>query len=223
MRSPLTSRPWRFRDRGEAGRELAGLLTRYRGRADVLVLGLARGGVAVAAEVAAGLDAPLDVCVVRKLGVPRHEELAMGAVASGGIAVYNDDVLAFAGVTGDQLQDTLATERRELERREAAFRGGRAPLSPAGKVVILVDDGLATGASMRAALTALRRQGAAWLVAAVPTAPTHASDDLAGLADEFVCVDAPRHFLAVAAAYQHFPQLTDDEVRAGLTSTGDAS
>src|SRR3954451_570216 len=148
----------RFRDRREAGRVIAGLLERYRGRDDVVVLALPRGGVPVAYEVATAMGAPLDVYLVRKLGVPGHEELAMGAIASGGTVVLNDDVVRGLGITPEVIQRVADTEERELHRRERAYRGDRPPVDVAGKTVIVIDDGLATGSSMRAAILALRQQ-----------------------------------------------------------------
>ncbi|MBX7433662.1 erythromycin esterase family protein [Mycobacterium sp. Y57] len=207
-----------FRDRREAGRVLAGLLAGYRGREGVVVLGLARGGVPVAWEVAAALGAPLDPFIVRKLGVPGHEEYAMGALASGGRVVLNDDVVRAAGITPEQLREVAEREGRELQRREATYRGGRPPLEVAGKTVILVDDGLATGASMFAAVGALRDRDPAEIVVAVPAAPESTCREFAGLVDEVVCASMPTPFLAVGESFWDFRQVTDDEVR-GLLET----
>src|SRR5262249_7816990 len=160
-----------YRDRREAGQVLADALSVYRGKKNLLVLGLPRGGVPVAWEVAAALHAPLDVFVVRKLGVPRWQELAMGALASGRAMGLNDEVMRSVRVTDEQLQEVIDRETEELKRREAAYRAGRPPLEPAGKIVILVDDGIATGASMTAAVKALRAQNPAQIVVAVPVAP----------------------------------------------------
>ena len=213
-----------FRDRREAGRVLAGLLGAYRGRPDVVVLGLARGGVPVAFEVAAALGAPLDAYIVRKLGAPGHEEFAVGALASGGRIVLNDDVVRALGVTPAQLRDIAEREGRELERREAAYRGGRPPLDVAGKTVILVDDGLATGASMLAAVTALRDSNPAQIVVAVPAAPESTCREFAGLVDDVVCASMPTPFLAVGESFWDFSQTSDDEVRELLaTPTAGAS
>jgi predicted phosphoribosyltransferase len=202
-----------FRDRGEAGRYLASLLGQYRGRPDVVVLGLARGGVPVADEVAKALGAPLDVFVVRKLGVPGREELALGAVASGGVLVLNDDVIRGLGLAPWTVQRAAEQEGRELLRREQAYREGRSPPAVAGQVVILVDDGLATGASMRAAVRAVRQLGPAAVVVAVPAAPALAGQELAAIADEVICATTPSPFYAVGASYWDFTQVTDEEVR----------
>ena len=184
-----------FRDRREAGRVLAGLLGAYRGRGNVVVLGLARGGVPVAWEVAAALGVPLDAFIVRKLGAPGHDEFAMGALASGGRVVLNDDVVRALRVSPQQLRDIAEREGRELLRREAAYRGGRRPLDLAGKTVILVDDGLATGSSMLAAVHALREMAPAEIVVAVPAAPESTCREFAGIVDELAvqqvqaCID----------------------------------
>jgi predicted phosphoribosyltransferase len=202
-----------FRDRRDAGRVLAGLLERYRGRDDVIVLGLPRGGVPVAYEVAMALGAPLDVFVVRKLGVPGREEVAMGAIASGGVIVLNDDVVRGLGIGPEVVREVAEREGRELLRRERAYREGR-PMPPvAGRTVILVDDGLATGASMRAAIQALRRLRPARIVVAVPAAPESTCRELAALVDEVVCATTPSPFLAVGQSYWDFAQTTDEEVR----------
>jgi predicted phosphoribosyltransferase len=202
-----------FRDRGEAGRTLARLLDRYRGRGDVLVLGLPRGGVPVAYEVATALGAPLDVFLVRKLGVPGREELAMGAIASGGVVVLNDDVVRGLRIAPEVIQRVAEQEGRELLRRERAYREGRPPPDVAGKAVILVDDGLATGASMRAAIQALRQHRPAKIVVAVPAAPASTCRELAAIVDEVVCATTPSPFSAVGASYWDFTQTTDEEVR----------
>ena len=202
-----------FRDRRDAGRVLARLLDQYRDRPDVLVLGLARGGVPVGYEVAAALSAPLDVFLVRKLGVPGREELAMGAIASGGVIVINDDVVRGLGIAPEIIQRVAEEEGRELQRREQAYREGRPAPDVAGKVVILADDGLATGASMRAAVQALRQLGPARIVVAVPAAPESACRELAAMADEVVCATTPSPFFAVGASYWDFTQVTDEEVR----------
>jgi predicted phosphoribosyltransferase len=202
-----------FRDRRDAGRVLARLLDQYRDRPDVLVLGLARGGVPVGYEVATALSAPLDVFLVRKLGVPGHEELAMGAIASGGVIVINDDVIRGLGIAPETIQRVAEEEGRELQRREQAYREGRPAPDVAGQVVILADDGLATGASMRAAVQALRQLGPARIVVAVPAAPESACRELAAMADEVVCATTPSPFFAVGASYWDFAQVTDEEVR----------
>ena len=202
-----------YRNRREAGRVLAGLLGAYRGREGVIVLGLARGGVPVAWEVAASLGAPLDAFIVRKLGAPGHEEFAVGALASGGRVVVNDDVVRALRVTPQQLREAAEREGRELQRREAAYRGGRAPLELAGRTVILVDDGLATGASMFAAVQALRDMSPAEIVVAVPAAPESTCREFAGLVDDVVCASMPTPFLAVGESFWDFTQVGDDEVR----------
>lgn len=202
-----------FRDRRHAGRVLAGLLERYRGRDDLVVLALPRGGVPVAYEVAAALGAPLDVFLVRKLGAPGHEELAMGAIASGGTVVVNDDVVRGMGIAPDAVQRVAEREGRELDRREAAYREDRRPPDLEGKVVILVDDGLATGSSMVAAVHALRELRPAKIVVAVPSAPVSTCRALSALADDVVCATTPSPFFAVGQSYWDFTQTTDDDVR----------
>lgn len=207
-----------LRDRTDAGRRLADKLQDYRGRSDTVVLGLARGGVPVAAEIARALDLPLDVFLVRKLGTPRNEELAMGAIASGGIRVLNRDVILSLGIPEAEIERVAAREGRELRRREQAYRGNRKPLSIARKTVILVDDGLATGASMKAAVRAVRAGQAAAVVVAVGTAPPQtvrefsARDDV----DRIVTVVIPELFFGVGGSYQDFSQTSDAEVAACL-------
>jgi putative phosphoribosyl transferase len=203
----------RFRDRAEAGRVLAGALSHYAGRDDVVVLALPRGGVPVAYEVAKALAAPLDVFLVRKLGVPGHEELAMGAIASGGVLVLDDGVLRWLGISEEQIQKTLARELDELRRREAAYRDGRPLPDLKGKTVILVDDGLATGASMQAAARAVRRYDPARIVIAVPVASRATCDQFRDDVDEVVCAVTPEPFYAVGSWYEDFSQTTDEEVR----------
>ena len=212
-----------FRDRREAGRVLARLLNAYRGRPDVVVLGLPRGGIPVAWEVAAAFGAPLDAFVVRKLGAPGHDEFAAGAMALGGRVVVNDDVLRALRVTPEQLREIAEREGRELIRREAAYRGGRPPVDVTGKTVILVDDGLATGASMLAAVEALRESQPAQIVIAVPAAPESTWRESAGLVDDVVCATMPHPFLAVGESYWDISQVSDEEVRELLaipTTTG---
>jgi len=206
----------RYHDRHDAGQALAGLLERYAGNPDVAVLALPRGGVPVGAEVARRLGVPLDVMVVRKLGVPGHEELAMGALASGGVLVLNRDVVDGLGIPEEVIQEVAAREARELERRERAYRGERPPQEVAGRTVILVDDGLATGSTMRAAVAALRRRGPKRLVVAVPVAAASTCEALAGEVDEIVCGQTPEPFRAVGLWYQDFSQTTDEEVHAEL-------
>nr|WP_090344477.1 erythromycin esterase family protein [Mycolicibacterium malmesburyense]CRL76019.1 erythromycin esterase [Mycolicibacterium malmesburyense] len=202
-----------FRDRREAGRALAAMLGAYRGKEGVIVLGLPRGGIPVAWEVAAALAAPLDAFVVRKLGAPGHDEFAVGALASGGRVVVNDDVLRALRVTPQQLRDVAEREGRELLRREAAYRSGRPPVDVTGKTVILVDDGLATGASMLAAIQALRESDPAQIVVAVPAAPESTCREFAGIADDVVCASMPTPFLAVGESFWDFHQVSDEEVR----------
>ncbi|MBK9714680.1 MAG: phosphoribosyltransferase [Kouleothrix sp.] len=207
-----------FRDRADAGRQLAALLAEYAGRADVLVLGLPRGGVPVAYEVARALRVPMDVFLVRKLGLPGHEELAMGAIASGGAYVINDDVVAALGIPAHIVAAVAAEQQRELERRERAYRDDRAPVEVGGRTVILVDDGLATGATMRAAAAALRRRRPAAIVVAVPTAARETCDALRGEVDRVVCASTPEPFHAVGLWYEDFSQTTDEQVRALLAA-----
>ncbi|MFO0808939.1 MAG: phosphoribosyltransferase [Gemmataceae bacterium] len=202
-----------FRDRADAGRQLAAKLTHYAGRDDVLVLALPRGGVPVGYEVAEGLAAPLDVFMVRKLGVPGQEELAMGAIASGGVRVVNQPVVDQLGIPDWAVNEVAVRERRELERRELAYRHGRPPVAVRGKVVILVDDGLATGATMRAAVAALRKLGPARLVVAVPVGAAETCKDFERQADEAVCAHEPDPFIGVGMWYEDFSQTTDEEVR----------
>ncbi len=202
----------RFKDRTDAGVRLARALERYRGRDDVVVLALPRGGVPVAYEVAAALEAPLDVFVVRKLGAPGQPELAMGAIASGGVEVRNEDVIRYLGVPEPAAREVIERERRELERRERTYRHGRLPLDVAGKVVLLVDDGLATGATMRAAVAALGRRDPAAIVVAVPTGARDALGELETLVEDVVCLSAPEPFLGVGRWYEDFTQVTDADV-----------
>ena len=202
-----------FRDRREAGRVLANLLSAYHDQNDVIVLGLARGGLPVAWEVAAALRAPLDAFIVRKLGAPGHEEFAVGALASGGRVVVNDDVVRGLRITPQELRAIAEREGRELVRREAAYRDGRPPVDMTGKTVILVDDGLATGASMFAAVQALREAEPAHIVIAVPAAPESSCREFAGLVDDVVCATMPTPFLAVGESFWDFREVTDEEVR----------
>jgi putative phosphoribosyl transferase len=202
-----------FRDRREAGRFLAEKLAAYANRPDVVVLALPRGGVPVAFEVARALNAPLDVFLVRKLGVPGHEELAMGAVATGGVRVLNDEVVSGLRIPGYVIDAVAAQEQRELERRARLYRGDRPPPDVRGRTVILVDDGLATGATMYAAVQALRQQQPARIVAAVPTASPEACEELRAEVDEVICTITPEPFYAVGLWYKDFSQTTDDEVR----------
>lgn len=202
-----------FRDRTDAGRRLAEKLAQYANRPGVVVLGLPRGGVPVAFEVARALHAPLDVFLVRKLGFPGQEELAMGAVASGGVRVMNESLLRRLHVSDAMMEEVTARELRELERRERAYRGGRPPLPVAGRTVILVDDGLATGASLRAGASALRRLEPARIVAAVPVGASETCEQFRDVVDEIVCAETPEPFWAVGNWYEDFSQTTDEEVR----------
>jgi predicted phosphoribosyltransferase len=216
-------RPQRFRNRTDAGRQLAEKLAAYADRPDVLVLALPRGGVPVGFEVARALGAPLDVFLVRKLGVPGYEELAMGAVATGGVRVLNDEIVRGLGISEREIDAVVARELQELARRGRLYRGDRPPPDVAGRTVILVDDGLATGATMRAAVAALRRQQQARIVIAVPTASADTSEALKAEADDVVCAITPEPFFAVGHWYEDFTQTTDDEVRDLLCAEGDLS
>lgn len=207
-----------FRDRREAGRVLADSLAAYRGKPDLLVLGLARGGVPVGWEVAAGLDADLDVFLVRKLGVPTQPELAMGALASGGRVVMNEDVLSSLRISDEQVHRVIEAESAELRRRELAYRGGRPGADPRARIAVLVDDGIATGASMLAAVRAVRAAGPQAVVVAVPVGPASGCRMLAREADDVVCATMPRDFNAVGQVYADFHQVSDDEVRALLST-----
>ena len=208
----------RYRNRKEAGRRLATELQEYANRPDVVILGLPRGGVPVAYEVARALNAPLDVFVVRKLGLPDHPELAMGAIASGGIRVIDRDTVRRFGVTEAELAAVIAAEERELDRRERRFRDGRALTDVRGKTVILVDDGLATGATMSAAAAALRAQNPAKLVVGVPVASPETCDAFRDIVDDIVCAITPERFYAVGLWYEDFTQTTDEEVHELLTA-----
>ena len=201
-----------YRDRYEAGRVLAGRLVPYQNRADTVVLALPRGGVPVGSEVARRLGAPLDVFVVRKLGVPGHEELAMGAIASGGVRIVSETVVEALGIPERVIATVAAAEAQELERRERIYREGRLFPEVRGRTVILVDDGLATGSTMRAAAAALRSLGAARLVAAVPVAPREGCDAMWEVVDDVVCARIPERFLAVGEWYEDFSQTSDEEV-----------
>src|SRR3979490_468904 len=209
---PEVPRPGLFRDRREAGRLLAAKLAAYANRPDVIVLALPRGGVPVAYEVARALRAPLDVFVVRKLGVPGYEELAMGAVATGGVRVLNDQLVERLGIPEDMIDAVAARERQELARRERLYRGGRPPPDVRGRTVILVDDGLATGATMHAAIQALRQQNPACIVVAVPTASRETCEEMRARADDVICGITPEPFDAVGRWYRDFSQTTDEEV-----------
>jgi len=201
-----------YRDRIKAGRYLAAQLGHYADRDDLLVLALPRGGVPVAFEVAKAVRAPLDIFLVRKLGVPGHEELAMGAIATGGVRVLNDDVVEYLRIPSGVIDSVAADELRELERRERAYRGNRREPEVRGKTVILVDDGLATGSTMRAAVAALRQQSPARIVVAVPVSAPQTCDEYRMGADEIVCAITPEPFYGVGQWYSDFSQTTDEEV-----------
>ncbi len=208
----------RYRDRQEAGRKLARALDHYRGLPDVLVLALPRGGVPVAAEIARHLGAPLDLLIVRKLGTPGNEELAMGAIASGGVRVLNAEVIATLGISEATIARAVSRELRELERRERAYRGDRPRPPVEGHTVILVDDGVATGSTILAGLKALQLQRPRRTVVAVPVASTSAYEKLRGEADEVVCPEVSGFFFAIGEFYDDFSQTTDEEVRALLAA-----
>jgi len=211
-----------FPNRAVAGRMLAERLRAYAGRNDVMVLAVPRGGVPVGYEVAHALGVELDVLIVRKLGVPQQPELAMGAIASDGARYLNEEVLQHAHVSDSALRQVVAAETAELERRERLYRGDRLPPDITGRTVIVVDDGMATGASMRAAVLALRSKRPTHIVVAVPVAPEDAAERLQGAADEFVCLQNPRLFYAVGQFYQDFAQTSDEQVRALLKRSWNA-
>ncbi|HZR22598.1 MAG TPA: phosphoribosyltransferase [Vicinamibacterales bacterium] len=208
----------RFRDRLDAGQQLAGRLTAYANHANVVVLGLPRGGVPVAAEVARMLQAPLDVFVVRKLGVPGHEELAMGAIASGGVRVLSEDLIDELGIPRAAVELAAARQHVELERRERLYRGDRQPPRLHDRIVIVIDDGLATGATMEAAVAAITAHHPARIVVAVPVGAVESVRRLAAIADEVVCAETPEPFTAVGLWYENFAQTTDEEVTALIES-----
>lgn len=205
-----------FENRADAGRQLAERLSAYEGQPGVLVLALPRGGVPVAFEVALRLGLPLDVFTARKVGVPGHEELAMGAVASGGLKVLNEKIVGAYGVSGAELDRRVRIAEAEVLKNELQFRGDRPPVDAHGSTVILVDDGIATGATMRAAVLALRAQGVRRVVIGSPVAAMDSEQEVARVADEVVVVRTPRHFIAVGAWYRDFTQLEDGDVRALL-------
>jgi putative phosphoribosyl transferase len=201
-----------FNDRTEAGQELARHLTKYANRPDVIVLGVPRGGVPVAFEVAKALGEPLDVFVLRKLGVPGHEELAFGAIGSGGIRVLDSDIVRRLGLSTFVIERVTTAEKQELRRRERAYRGGRPPLDVSGLIVILVDDGIATGSSIRAAIRALRQMKPARIVIATPVAPASTCDRLRFEVDELICAEMPEPFYGVGQFYADFSEVSDEEV-----------
>ena len=211
-----------FDDRHHAGVELAEGLAQYKNRDDVVILALPRGGVPVAYEVAQALHAPLDVFLVRKLGVPGHRELAMGAIASGGVRVLNDEVVQWYGIPEAVIDEVAREEQAELERRELAYRDGRAPIDLHGRIVLLIDDGLATGSTMKAAVKAVRAHGPAKIVVAVPVGARDTCREFTTIADEIVCARSPEPFSAVGQWYNDFSQTTDEEVRARLHESPEA-
>jgi predicted phosphoribosyltransferase len=211
-----------FSDRREAGRFLAEQLQDYAGRLDVLVLALPRGGVPVAYEVARALHVPLDVFLVRKLGVPGQEELAMGALATGGVCLLNEHVVRALEIPREQIEEAVFKEKRELNRREQLYRDDRPVPVIRGRKVILVDDGLATGASMRAAVEALRQQGAARIVVAVPVGPPDTCEEFRTVVDDVVCASTPEPFLSVGRWYEDFSQTSDEEVHDLLEQAANA-
>lgn len=207
-----------FANRGEAGRMLASRLAVYSGRRDVIVLGLPRGGVPVASEVANALHVPLDVFVVSKLGTPWEQELAMGAVAEGGVQVLDLSLTKVLGISKQEIQQVAATAQKELECRKSSYRGGRPPFELNGKTVILVDDGIATGCSILAAIAAIRRENATRVVVAVPVAPASGCSAIRMEADDVISVEEPEMFLAVSQWYRDFKQVSDDDVQRLLVS-----
>ena len=211
----------RFTDRVDAGRRLADALKDYEGRDDIVVYGLPRGGVPVAAEVAMALGAPLDVLIVRKLGVPGQPELAMGAVASGGVRVLNDEILRQIHVSDEQIDRITEEQRREVREREERFRGDAEVPEVQGKTALVIDDGIATGSTMRASVEALRELGPEEIVVAVPVASYSACDDMEEVADAVVCLETPSPFHAVGAWYENFDQTTDAEVKQLLEQARD--
>ena len=212
-----------FANRTEAGRQLAEKLEKYAGRDDVIVLGLPRGGVPVAYEVAKRLRTPLDVFIVRKLGVPGFEELAAGAIASGGVRVLNQDVVRAIPYAEEAIEAVTAKETTELQRREQIYREGRPPPELRDRTVILIDDGLATGATMRAAVKALRQRGAARIVVAVPVGPPDTCHEIEEQADETICLSMPAFFQAVGQYYEDFSQTSDEDVRELLSQAAQSN
>jgi putative phosphoribosyl transferase len=207
-----------FHDRTDAGRVLAADLAAYAGRSDIIVLGLPRGGVPVAYEVARALGAPLDVFLVRKLGLPGQEEFAMGAIASGGIRLINEQVVEAYGISDAEIEAISAAEQRELERRERSYRDGRPLTELEGRTVILIDDGLATGFTMRAAVLAIRLEDPARIVVAVPVAAAETCDEFREIVDDIVCSETPEPFQAVGIWYEDFAQTTDAQVHELLSA-----
>ena len=205
-----------IKDRASAGRDLAEQLQHYAGRDDVIVLALPRGGVPVAFEIAQALNAPLDLMLVRKLGTPGQEELAMGAIAMGGVRVMNDDIVNALHISDAAIEEEAAKEQQELEHRLQTYRGDRPLLQLKNKCILLVDDGIATGATVRVAIQALRQQQPSRIVVATPVAPPDTVELLRGEADDVICLATPEPFMAISMWYQHFPQTSDGEVKALL-------
>lgn len=205
-----------IKDRTSAGRDLADQLRQYAGRDDVIVLALPRGGVPVAFEIAQALNAPLDLMLVRKLGTPGQEELAMGAIAMGGVRVLNEDIVAALHISAAAIEEEAAKEQQELEHRQQIYRGDRPLPEFRDKCVLLIDDGIATGATVRVAIQALRQQQPARIVVATPVAPPDTVERLRREADEVICLATPEPFMAISMWYQHFPQTSDEEVKALL-------
>ena len=201
-----------FKDRVDAGKILAEKLSKYAAEKP-LVLGLPRGGVPVAFEVAKALKAPLDVYIVRKLGVPGHEELAMGAIATGDVRVLNESVIGPLQISKEAIETETKKEKEELKRRERVYRSGRAPLNVANRTVLLIDDGIATGSTIKAAIAALKKQKAAKIIVGVPVAPSSTIEELKKEVDDVVCVSTPDFFIAISVWYDEFPQTTDEQVR----------
>jgi len=211
----------RFKNRSDAGRQLAARLNEYANRSDVLVLALPRGGVPVAFEVASALGAPLDVYLVRKLGVPGHTELAMGAIAAGGVEVLSETLIRDLNIPHLLVQQIAVRERLELERRDRLFRGDRPPVPVRDRTILLIDDGLATGSTMQAAITALRQQAPAHIIVAVPVGARDTCDRLRHMADRVVCLSTPEPFEAVGLWYEEFGQTSDEEVTRLLAAAAD--
>ena len=212
-----------FRNRTEAGQVLARRLQQYKNQPDVLILGLPRGGVPVAYEVARELNAPLDVFIVRKLGVPGHEELGMGAIATGGVRILQDGIVRELGISPQTIEAVSAREQAELERRERLYRGDRPAPTIKGRTVVIVDDGLATGSTMKAAIQAVRQQDPRQVIVAVPTAPSETCEQLKESADHVVCALTPEPFFSVGGSYADFTQITDGEVRDLIASAANIS
>lgn len=203
----------KFRNRTEAGQLLASQLTAYANAKDVLVLGLPRGGVPVAYEVAKALHLPLDICLVRKLGLPSNKELAMGAIGMGDVMVLNDDLVSWLGISREKIDRVAVQEKEELERRDHLYRGSRPFPDVRGRIIILIDDGIATGATLRAAIATMRKQQPQSIVVAVPVAPLSACDEFRAEADKIVCLMTPEPFHSISLWYEDFSQTTDEEVR----------